>query len=59
MHQFLPIILIVILAGIAWRFLLVSLAKRYNLTGGWYLLAWVAFAFVAVLVRITVLRQLR
>jgi len=57
-HHF-PIwaIFVVIIAGVGWHFVLAALVRRYNLTGVWHVLAWIAFAFVAVLFRTLLLRH--
>lgn len=60
MHHF-PMwaILVVIIAGVGWHFVLASLVRRYNLSGGWHFVAWIAFAFAAVLFRMLLLGHLR
>ena len=52
-------ILVVVIVGVGWHFVLSSLVRRYNLSGGWHVLAWIAFAFAAVLFRMALLRHLR
>jgi hypothetical protein len=60
-HHFAPLwaILIVVIVGVGWHFALAALVRRYNISGIWHLLAWVLFAFLAVLFRIVVLRHMR
>jgi hypothetical protein len=60
-HQFFPIwaILVIIIVGVGWHFALRSLVRQYNLSGVWHVLAWVAFALLAVLFRMVLLRHLR